>query len=435
MESALKWIALEVKSVDRENRSIEGYASTTMPDYEGEVILASAWKDSLRLWKKMKSRPKFLAYHQHRLMDGHSPVIGSIEWMEIVDDGLKFKAVFAETELGDEHLELYATGAMDAFSVGFAPQEREFDPEKMAKLLEKNGIDPKGATVSKVTKKAHILEVSAVVVGMNIGATVKAAREGNEYAASVLARLDAAADIQPDEDGMLKAGREFPAETVETERFEFVDEKAITSEDRSVISSEIRKLNMKDLVASHRRLHQLAARGAMLTGFSKSDMDWFHAQLEKELVRRAKEDERNPPEPSPLQWGSGKEAEGEFAEEDEVEEKHFPHRIREIIARARRRKKPKKDAVDEITVDVNIGETLSIIRDIAVAFKEGLEAITERIDTLGLDVQELTKSLKAGPPGAPVKKEQPKEKAEALSEYYLSGIAEIGKKVRAMSAK
>jgi hypothetical protein len=93
--------------------------------------------------------------------------------MEIVPDGLRFEASFAQTELGQEHLELYATKAMDAFSVGFIPQERELEPEKIGKILEKNGIDAKGVPVSRVTTKAHVLEVSAVCLGMNMGALVK----------------------------------------------------------------------------------------------------------------------------------------------------------------------------------------------------------------------------------------------------------------------
>lgn len=210
MEYATKWLEIRVKGVDRETRSMEGVASTSMPDYEGEVILPSAWKESLRSWKKIGSRPKFLAYHKHSLDSGHSPVIGTIESMEITDKGLEFKAAFADTALGNEHLELYATQAMDAFSVGFIPQEREHEPEKIQKLLDKHGIVSQPGQVSRVTIKAHILEVSAIVVGMNMGALVKSA---GEAAIKALARLTSEG-FAVAEDG--KAVEIAPVETITT---------------------------------------------------------------------------------------------------------------------------------------------------------------------------------------------------------------------------
>jgi HK97 family phage prohead protease len=195
-----KWLTVNVKSVDKDARTIEGMASVKSVDYEGEVILPSAWRSSLAMWKSVGSRPKFLAYHQHRLMDGHSPVLGKILKMKVEPEGLSFKAQFAETDLGEEHLELYHMGAMDAFSVGFVPQERERDPEKIAKILKRNNVKADDANpVTTVTTKAHILEVSAVVVGMNIGALVSQSAEGCELAVKALKRLEEMAKIMPHE--------------------------------------------------------------------------------------------------------------------------------------------------------------------------------------------------------------------------------------------
>lgn len=106
------------------------------------------------------------------------------------------------------------------------------------------------------------------------------------------------------------------------------DLKAITSEDKNVIGRELRGLNMRDLVATHRRLHQMAAQGNLLTGFSRADMNWFHTQVEDDLVRRAKDDERDPPEASPLEWAATT--------------KHFPSRIGVIAARFRQAEKKRK---------------------------------------------------------------------------------------------
>jgi len=131
-------------------------------------------------------------------MDGHSPVIGKILEMRITEDGLWFKAWFAETDLGEEHLYLYSKGAMDAFSVGFMPMEVEHDGEKIAKLLKKHGIEAAEGSVERVITQAHLLEVSCVVVGMNMEALVSASAE---QAAKALDRLERMAGLQI-EDGV-----------------------------------------------------------------------------------------------------------------------------------------------------------------------------------------------------------------------------------------
>jgi len=214
-----KWINVQVKAVDAETRTMEGMASTQSPDYGGDVVLASAWKASLKQWKKLKSRPKFLAYHKHSTMDGHSPVIGKILEMRITENGLWFKAWFAETELGEEHLYLYSKGAMDAFSVGFMPMEVEHDGEKIAKLLKKNGIEAAEGSVERVITKAHLLEVSCVVVGMNMEALVSASAE-DEVVAKMLDKLEEMAGLKVDEGKAVPAnedGEYFP----EAETFDF----------------------------------------------------------------------------------------------------------------------------------------------------------------------------------------------------------------------
>lgn len=173
MDIEMKWLPVQVKAVNAEARTVEGYASTSQVDYSGDVILPSAWEKSLRTWKKASSRPKFLAYHKHSLDSGHSPVIGLLERAETTDEGLSFKASFAETELGNEHLYLYDHKMMDAFSVGFITQASEMNPEVITDLLKENGIKATKGSVTRVITEAHLLEISAVVVGMNIGALVK----------------------------------------------------------------------------------------------------------------------------------------------------------------------------------------------------------------------------------------------------------------------
>lgn len=174
MGYAMKWRPITVKSVDLKARKLVGLASTDAVDYDGEVVLPSAWKESLRAWKKLGSRPKFLAAHKHSLDSGHSPALGTIDSMEIVEHGLVFEATFADTELGNEYLKLYDMKAMDAFSIGFLPREREFDAAKIRKILDKEGIkEPEGMPCNFITTKAHAMEVSCVVLGTNYEALVK----------------------------------------------------------------------------------------------------------------------------------------------------------------------------------------------------------------------------------------------------------------------
>ena len=192
-----KWLQVEVKAVDADARTVEGMASTMSPDYGGDVILPKAWKASLKQWKKLGSRPKFLAYHKHSTADGHSPVIGKILEMKIMENGLWFKAEFAPTILGEEHLSLYAMKAMDSFSVGFMALASELEPEKIAKLLGKAGIKTEEGAVARVITQAHLLEVSCVVVGMNAEALTSASTEAPVQ--KMLERLEKFAGIKIEE--------------------------------------------------------------------------------------------------------------------------------------------------------------------------------------------------------------------------------------------
>lgn len=126
--------------------------------------------------------------------------------------------------------------------------------------------------------------------------------------------------------------------------------RAISDSDKSAIKGELKKMSMTDVVATHRRLHQFAAKGAILSGFSKSEMNWLHSAVEAELVRRAKEDGRDPPEPTPLKWGSassrlsGEDGSDELSDEDFID-RHFPQKVKSIIEAAKKKKKKKKASV------------------------------------------------------------------------------------------
>lgn len=111
--------------------------------------------------------------------------------------------------------------------------------------------------------------------------------------------------------------------------------RALSSEDKSAIKSELKDMPMDDLVATHRRLHQWAARGNLLSGFTKQDMEWLHNAVEAELRRRAKEDDREPPESSPLEWGRSDPEESESGDD----ERWIPSTVKKIIAAAKKKKR------------------------------------------------------------------------------------------------
>lgn len=228
---SLIWLKAMVteKGVNLEERTVEGMASTSQPDMIGDVILRTAWRKSLARWKKRGSIPKFLAYHMHRLLTGHSPVLGPMLKLKIVPEGLLLKAEFAETDLGNEHLHLYGIGAMDYFSVGFqiVAGGSTMDPEEVRRLLRENGIQAKVPDeVDRIITEAELLEVSCVVIGANLGALVTAssaeaelreilgeekAKDRSEskenkvlrstYAKRILERLELCASIIPDGSG------------------------------------------------------------------------------------------------------------------------------------------------------------------------------------------------------------------------------------------
>lgn len=110
--------------------------------------------------------------------------------------------------------------------------------------------------------------------------------------------------------------------------------RTISDGDKAAIRRELKAMPMRDVVATHRRLHQWAAQGNVLSGFTKEDMEWLHGAVEAELRRRAEEAGRKPPEPTPLEWGRS-----EAGPEEEDDERHLPATVKKIIAKAKKKKK------------------------------------------------------------------------------------------------
>lgn len=157
----IKHFFAEVKTINTEDRTIDVVASTIDKDRDGDIILPSAFKKSL---KSFKSNPVILACHQHRLQTGSSPVIGSAvtETIEITDKDFRFKMQFAATPLGEEYWTLYRDRHMRAFSIGFIPQKWE------------DSRDDNGRFTHRTYTQVELLEVSAVPVPSNRSALARA---------------------------------------------------------------------------------------------------------------------------------------------------------------------------------------------------------------------------------------------------------------------
>jgi HK97 family phage prohead protease len=150
-----------VKSINREDKTIEIVASTSEIDRDNEVIEPQAFVQTIN---SFKSNPVVLSCHQHRLQSGESPVIGSAipDSIIISDKDLRFKIRFADTSLGENYWRLYRDKHMRACSIGFIPIE---------------GVSKR--TNSKDVyhhTKIELLEVSLVPVPSNRQALARAKR-------------------------------------------------------------------------------------------------------------------------------------------------------------------------------------------------------------------------------------------------------------------
>ena len=144
-----------VKEVNTEERTLVAVASTENVDRDREIIEVSGWK-----LENFLKNPVLIWGHNY-----HIPPIGRVLWVKQEGDALKFKAQFHnKTQLASEVWELYKSGYLKAFSVGFIPRSWE----------DKEGNE----NVRRVFKEVELLEISAVPVPANPDALVQAINEG-----------------------------------------------------------------------------------------------------------------------------------------------------------------------------------------------------------------------------------------------------------------
>lgn len=235
--------------------------------------------------------------------------------------------LWAETQFlittpeGKGAFERIKSGALDEWSIGY--DALDFDYSKV--------VSGGKETTARNLRTIKLYEYSPVIFAMNTATGTLAAKSGEQPAEGkpygVFRRGDAWIVCRVGEDGKPMGEPLGEHESEEEAQAQLralnANEKSITDNDKRILERQLRGLNMTDLVATHRRLHQYAAQGHPLTGFSQADMNWFHAAAERELRRRAEQDDRDPPDPSPLEWASGKEEEVPPSEDD----KHLPSQV------------------------------------------------------------------------------------------------------------
>lgn len=166
----------EIKAAGDGTWEVSGYVSTFGGvDLGGDTILRGAFDDTLAAGRKVK----FLFAHDQ------SQVLGVPLALKADDRGLFGRFKISRTRLGEDVHTLLKDGAIDSFSIGYFPEEYEFDPE----------------TGTRILKKIDLLEASAVAIPMNPDALVTNVKHGHgarltmdEEAQAVLVALESFVD-------------------------------------------------------------------------------------------------------------------------------------------------------------------------------------------------------------------------------------------------
>jgi len=157
-----------VKGVNESDRTVEAVVSAPTVDRYEEIVVPSAFKKWLPLFME---NPVLCAGHQYVGIDAGEPtVIGSWKSMEVVGDDETGSLVgvcqFADTPLAQRYWELYRSGHMKAFSVGWLTHEWQWREYELG-----DGVSKK----IRVFTEVELIEVSAVAIPANRDALVRQA--------------------------------------------------------------------------------------------------------------------------------------------------------------------------------------------------------------------------------------------------------------------
>lgn len=145
--------AIEVKTVDKENGTLEAIFSTQDEDRHGDVVMQDGWD-----LKNFKKNPVILNSHNY---GDATEVIGKASNVRVEGKKLVATVTFAVAENPKAKVifDLFANGFLNAFSVGF--------------MVKKFKEDKDGTVNWFVIEEAELLEVSAVSVPANARALAK----------------------------------------------------------------------------------------------------------------------------------------------------------------------------------------------------------------------------------------------------------------------
>lgn len=128
--------------------TVSGYVSTFgNVDHGGDVIARGAFDDTLQSGRKVR----FLFGHDSR------QILGTAKSLRADEKGLFGEFQISKTALGADVHTLLKDDAIDSFSIGYIPQDFEYDDQNV-----------------RVLKDIELLEVSLVAIPMNDQATVTA---------------------------------------------------------------------------------------------------------------------------------------------------------------------------------------------------------------------------------------------------------------------
>lgn len=163
----------ETKAIDRDNRTIDGVASTINLDRDEEVILPKAFEKTLPQF--LERNAPFLAAHVHRAYEGQPTQIGWVLDARISEMDVRCRFRFAETDVAEQWWRLASdlNGRGIAFSIGFIPRRRIYGsvadlvqafPE-LKPIFARAGLAEDRRVV--VYTEIELLEISAVPVPSN----------------------------------------------------------------------------------------------------------------------------------------------------------------------------------------------------------------------------------------------------------------------------
>jgi len=225
----MKQLLVRFKGFSEKDREVWGYASRPEIDREDEVILTEAWRHPDSLSDFMRN-PILCAFHDYRQLP-----LGRVIELESRDEGLFFRAEFADTEAAKEAFQfIVSTEGVASFSVGFIGIESKMITVRTLKTM---GVDTKDHPANeKIKSYTHVqlLEISLVPIPASMGSTAL----GNAFRAGAVQTKG------------LQQARESYIVIVDEPELEIEDEeKQAEQVDQALIDKAKRELDLRGIIS------------------------------------------------------------------------------------------------------------------------------------------------------------------------------------------